>query len=263
VNHPGGIELRLSLPLGKTDAACARFAVNINVYGDLKAAIAADGRSFRFSDARGTLTEWGPITVVNERGELLPIELSIRPSSPQGETDRPTCSIGILLPLTPDMRRVTIAGAFLGSAPLRARGLPATPQWTGEGDQEGAQYGYACHTAGDVNGDGFSDIIVGAPRYDHGEEDEGRVYVYLGSARGVSDEPVWTAEGNQNGALFGAACGMAGDVNGDGFSDIIVGATHYDHGETDEGRVYVYLVPVRKCGSGGKGDVLWNHDLLT
>ena len=51
--------------------------------------------------------------------------------------------------------------------------------------------------------------------------------------------PAWTAESNQTGAGFGTAVATAGDVNGDGYSDVIVGAVVYDNGETDEGRAYV------------------------
>ena len=52
-------------------------------------------------------------------------------------------------------------------------------------------------TAGDVNGDGYADVIVGAPDYDNGQTDEGRAFVYHGSAGGLSASPAWTAEGNQ------------------------------------------------------------------
>ena len=43
-------------------------------------------------------------------------------------------------------------------------------------------------TAGDVNGDGFSDVIVGAYSYDNGETDEGRAFVYHGSAAGLATD---------------------------------------------------------------------------
>ncbi len=120
----------------------------------------------------------------------------------------------------------------------KAGGLNTSPTWIVEGDQTGAQFGISVASAGDVNGDGYSDVIVGAPNYDNGQTDEGRAYVYLGKAGGLDTSPAWTAEGNQAGAAFGCSVTGAGDVNGDGFGDVIVGALYYDNGQTDEGRVY-------------------------
>ena len=53
----------------------------------------------------------------------------------------------------------------------------------GEGDQDEAYLGWSVGSAGDVNGDGFSDVVVGAPNYDDGQTDEGRVTVYHGAPR--------------------------------------------------------------------------------
>jgi hypothetical protein len=128
------------------------------------------------------------------------------------------------------------AFVYLGSA----TGLNSSPSWTGEGNQANAQYGILVSTAGDVNGDGYSDIIVGARFYDNGQTDEGRAYLYHGSAGGLSATANWTAESDQANAYFGNAASTAGDVNGDGYSDVIVGAFLYDNGQTDEGKVYVY-----------------------
>jgi hypothetical protein len=128
------------------------------------------------------------------------------------------------------------AYVYLGSAV----GLVTTPAWTAEGNQASALFGYSVGSAGDVNGDGFSDIIVGAHLHDNGETDEGRAYVYLGSAAGVAATPAWTGEGNQAGARFGYQVATAGDIDGDGYDEIIVGAPRYDAGQTDEGRVYIY-----------------------
>ncbi len=128
-----------------------------------------------------------------------------------------------------------------------AAGLAATSAWTAESNQASAQFGYSVGTAGDVNGDGYADVIVGARFYDNGQTDEGAAFVYHGSAAGLSGTAAWTAESDQVSALFGESVGTAGDVNGDGYADVIVGARWYDNGETNEGGAYVYY------GNGGDG----------
>src|SRR5439155_22422688 len=95
--------------------------------------------------------------------------------------------------------------------------------WTAESNQVAAQFGWSVATAGDVNGDGYSDVIVGAPLYSNGEGEEGRAFVYLGSASGLAVTAAWTAESDQISAYFGNSVATAGDVNGDGYSRFIVG----------------------------------------
>lgn len=118
--------------------------------------------------------------------------------------------------------------------------LSANAIWTAESDQIDAQFGNSVASAGDVNGDGFSDVIIGSGNFDNGEVDEGRAFVYHGSASGLSATANWTAESNQANALFGFFVGSAGDVNGDGFSDVIIGANQFDNPESNEGRAFVY-----------------------
>ncbi|HKY31375.1 MAG TPA: FG-GAP-like repeat-containing protein [Candidatus Polarisedimenticolia bacterium] len=137
-----------------------------------------------------------------------------------------------------------------------AAGLATIPAWTVEGDQTGAQLGASVAPAGDVDGDGFPDVIIAAPFYDNGQIDEGQAYVYLGSAAGLPANPAWTAESDQAGALFGWSVATAGDVNGDGFSDVIVGAHLYDNGQTDEGRAFVYL----GSAAGLAGSAAWTAE---
>ena len=126
---------------------------------------------------------------------------------------------------------------FLGSA----AGLATIPAWTFETNSVEAQLGTSVASAGDVNGDGYHDVIVGAPEYSNNEPVEGRAYLFLGSAAGLLASPAWRVESNQSFSYFGASVAGAGDVNGDGFSDVIVGAYGYDNGEESEGRAYVYL----------------------
>jgi hypothetical protein len=124
-----------------------------------------------------------------------------------------------------------------------ASGLSDTLVLTSEGEQEDARFGESVTTAGDVNGDGFGDIIIGAPGYDIStdtDSDEGRVLVYYGSSLALNPTSNWTSESDQNHAWFGDSVSTAGDVNGDGFSDIIIGAPGYDNGQPQEGRAFVY-----------------------
>ena len=79
------------------------------------------------------------------------------------------------------------------------------------------------------------------------------MFVYHGSASGLSATADWTAESNQAEAYFARSVSCAGDVNGDGYDDVIVGANQYDNGETDEGRAYVY----HGSGSGLSGTADW------
>jgi hypothetical protein len=115
-----------------------------------------------------------------------------------------------------------------------------TPQWDGQGNQSEAHYGQAVGTAGDVNGDGYSDIIVGAPDLDVDEVNEGRAWVYHGSAQGVENAWAWRQRGSEANDHYGFAVGTAGDVNGDHYSDIIVGAPYCTDEVEDEGKVWVY-----------------------
>jgi hypothetical protein len=134
---------------------------------------------------------------------------------------------------------------FLGSASGIADGNPATADTQLESDQNFVYLGRSVSGAGDVNGDGFADVIVGAPNYDAGEIDEGAAFVFLGSASGIPDGNPATAatqlESNQADAYLGRSVSGAGDVNGDGYADVIVGAIYYDAGEIDEGAAFVFL----------------------
>ena len=121
-----------------------------------------------------------------------------------------------------------IVGAFLstageGGAYLylgSAAGLATTPAVSFAVSGSGG-FGVSVASAGDLNGDGFGDLVVGASST---AGSAGSAYVYLGSATGPSNTPATTLAGAAASAFYGISAACAGDVNGDGYADLIVGA---------------------------------------
>jgi hypothetical protein len=117
--------------------------------------------------------------------------------------------------------------------------MDAIPDVIMTGSATGDNFGTVSLT-GDVNDDGFSDVIVGAIRNDAGGSNAGRAYVYFGGTNMDSTADwIFTGEGEED--LFGLSVAAPGDVNGDGISDIIVGALYNDFTGTDAGKAYLYL----------------------
>lgn len=100
--------------------------------------------------------------------------------------------------------------------------------WTADGEP-GDQLGLGIEAAGDVNGDGVPDVIAGAPGSD-------KVLVFAGDDGLV----LHTFTALEPGELFGRKVSDVGDVNGDGYDDILVRAPQNDAGGEDAGRVYVF-----------------------
>ena len=98
--------------------------------------------------------------------------------------------------------------------------------------QAGDFAGWSVSSAGDVNGDGFADVIVGAPRGNPGDTAGGQAYVVFGHAGGIpslslgslSPTTGFAIGGSDVGNWAGLSVSSAGDVNHDGFGDLIIGA---------------------------------------
>ena len=108
------------------------------------------------------------------------------------------------------------------------------------------QTGRAISAAGDVNGDGFDDLIIGAPYGDAGGSDAGQAYVIFGGLNPddvdvstLSDSEGFVIQGGEAGALASWSVSSAGDVNGDGFDDVLVGAPYGSAGGAYSGQAYL------------------------
>ena len=141
---------------------------------------------------------------------------------------------------------IAIAMLIAGLSPARTWSGPLTPTWITEGDQPFVFYGRSVASAGDVNGDGFGDVIVGAYAYYNPSGNQGRVFVYHGSAGGLSATPAWVALGTSPSQTFGYSVAGAGDVNGDGYSDVIIGT----NSGVANGQAWVYEGSAGGLGAG-------------
>ena len=108
--------------------------------------------------------------------------------------------------------------------------------------------GWSVSAAGDVNGDGYADVIVGAHQADPNGTSSGRSYVVFGKPGGGSIDLAnvnngvggFAIQGERTGDLSGYSVSSAGDVNGDGLADVIVGAPEGDSsGLFGDGRSFV------------------------
>jgi len=114
------------------------------------------------------------------------------------------------------------------------------------GENAGDSSGYSVAGAGDVNGDGYDDILIGAHINCDGGNCPGQTYLIFGKASGWAKD---THLSNSNASFWGEGMGDysgfsvagAGDVNGDGFDDILIGAQGNNDGGTDAGQTYLVL----------------------
>jgi hypothetical protein len=113
---------------------------------------------------------------------------------------------------------------------------------SGEASFDG--FGYAVASAGDVNGDGQPDIVVGAPQNLTGGSNAGRAYVFFGGP-GADTFPdlIWNGG---FGSRLGITVGGGGDVDGDGFADVLVAADAAYNEQPPAGQAFVFgISPVR------------------
>ena len=174
--------------------------------------------------------------------------------------DRLGRSVDLARDVNGDGRGDFIVGAFradpggrinAGSAYVYS-GFDGSLLYQKDGDSAGDQLGFPVASAGDVDGDGKADFILGIPNADpNGNPEAGSIYLYSGADGSL----LYQKDGDSSGDFLGVSAASAGDVNGDGKADIIMGAYFADpNGLEDAGKAYVYGLTDFSCVSV-KGDM--------
>ncbi len=132
-----------------------------------------------------------------------------------------------------------VLGVPSGSSSLSS----AASRWGGESDW--LEAGYAVSGTGDIDDDGFDDILIGAPGSGADDSASGIAYLVHGPVTGESSLSIADAaySGEQPSDWAGAAVHGGGDVNGDGVADVLVGAPQENSGGDHSGAAYLLLGP--------------------
>ncbi|MFA9421574.1 MAG: integrin alpha, partial [Gammaproteobacteria bacterium] len=167
------------------------------------------------------------------------------------------------------------ASGIVGTDPQTAHAT-IVPVSAGAPSQTRAFFGWSVDAAGDINSDGYTDIIIGAPNWnadrswpglDTGEPPgEGAAFIYLGDPSGISGTNPTNAATQIDGDLLDAAMGVSvagvGDVNADGFDDVLIGAPGYPAGDpllgSAEGGVFLFYGGVSGINATSATQAQWS-----
>ncbi len=150
-----------------------------------------------------------------------------------------------------------VASVDRESMALNAQGsggaLLAEPVWSWE---SGFPNAFAAEelAGGDLNGDGFDELIVGISQYDTATANVGRVCVFEGSFTGPGTEPEVCLTGDRF-SLFGRGIAVL-DLDQDGYDDLVVGAPYYQNPTLSEGAVFLY----KGSSTGLTTSAAWSHE---
>ena len=113
------------------------------------------------------------------------------------------------------------------------------PDLTISGSASSETLGWCVSSCGDMNGDGFADVVVGATGANGGGTSKGQAYIFFGGLSMINEADI-TITGSADNDDLGRGVGNCGDVNGDGYTDVIIGAIYADAGGANRGQAYIY-----------------------
>jgi len=138
------------------------------------------------------------------------------------------------------------------------------------GEAAGDKLGQAVDWAGDVNGDGYDDLIMGAEGNDDTAPNGGKAYIFFGKSGNVWSQNIMAATadveliGELAGEKAGVSVSAAGDVNGDGYDDVLIGAHNNSQLNPKAGKAYLVFgrpdsqwqssIPLNECNASYMGE---------
>jgi len=141
----------------------------------------------------------------------------------------------------PNMLNTGRVYVFYGCQNDTASTLNSVADWEYSYPQAYANTGIDASSGGDTNNDGYAELLVGVDLFDDEQANEGAVLAFFGSKDGIPLQPGWQVEGNKNETYFGFAVDSAGDTNGDGFTDVLIGSYGYRSELDIQGAAFVFF----------------------
>ena len=237
---------------------------DVNGDGDDDVLVGAARNSSRALSAGSAYLVLGPLErdTPNERGDVHLEHAEVRFRGEQ-EADQAGCAVAGAGDLNADGDKDIVIGACLSDRSRENGGaaFQFSEMILGErgvedadgamvGEQPNDRLGSSVDGAGDLDDDGNDDLIVGAPFADTSATDAGKAYISYGPAGdgfgtdNNMNEPEAEVFGESEGDLAGSSVAGIGDVNGDNFDDVAIGAPGRDANGEDSGAVYVLFGPL-------------------